>query len=126
MNYLSCLFCILIAGCATKPQPVFKPVLPDQKIIIDMIPQKSTRAKTQVAALEAPTKLMGPEWTHAVNFDPLTQFYEVWSTTNLARPFTLLGTTTGTNYFHTALPAEFFMVRTADIYGQKSVWATTR
>ncbi len=66
----------------------------------------------------------GCAWTIQENFDPLTEWFEVWSQ-DLSQPFTLRTTTTTNRATFPEVQQEFYKVRTANIYGEFSDWATT-
>ena len=116
---------LVVVGCSTVKQPIrtstYQLVTPPLPITV--VPR--------MKLLEAPTlplvstRLLGCAWDAPANFNPLTESFEVWATTNLTLPFALKTNTTATVVRWPMQQQEFYMVRTADIYGQKSVWATT-
>ena len=111
---------ITLAGCAVlKPRSqVATPPLPT------MVQRRSIIVLDPTLP-PAPPRMRGCAWEAPADFNPLTQSFEVWATTNLADVWTLKTNTTATIVLWPEQTMEFYMVRTRDIYGQVSDWATT-
>jgi hypothetical protein len=115
---LSCL--VLMVGCtAPKPTPPPMPNLSQLRAMPRPAPIVT------VNAVVAAPRLRGCAWDAPTNFNPLVEFFEVWTTTNLTQPFTLRTNTQSTVALFPEQSAEFYMVRTANSAGEKSDWATT-
>ena len=98
---------ILFCSCTVTKQPT---------------PQLSMRGDVRTST--AP-RMLGCAWDAPTNYNPLVEFFEVWSTTNLTQPFTLRTNTTETVALFPEQQMEFYKVRTAHTNGLKSEWATT-
>jgi hypothetical protein len=116
MNRCACILFLLLAGCTTHPL-----ISPPQ---IKGSSEPAMHRAVQWALVQP--RLRGPAWTAPADFDPMIEWFEVWATTNLAQPFTLKTNTTATQCLWPEQAAEFYKVRTVNIYGEHSAWATTR
>lgn len=111
---------LVFAGCVSKPvAPVIRP-----QVATPPLPMKIIMPR----AVEAPTapvvpKLIELAWDYPVL--PVVTF-EVWSTTNLFKPFTLKTNTAAKSVKFSKGAMEFYKVRARAADGQVSDWATTR
>lgn len=122
---LAMVLVLLVAGCASPKPPVFKPVA---KIATPPLPMTFAplRAVAGPTLPPAPPRFLGCVWDAPANYNPLTESFEVWATTNLSQPFTLKTNTTQTFALFQMGTMEFYMVRTRNSEGDVSDWATTK
>lgn len=105
------LILFLLSGCTLPPRTAIVPPMPPQRFYAP-----------SSAAYVAPQKALYVTWDYPIA--PSNIVFELWSTTNLARPFTLWCITNSTAVPAGNDPARFFKCRASNMfYKLYSDWA---